>query len=459
MTNPSKGYILHIDGDAFFASVEISRKPDLKGLAVVVGEERGIACALTYEAKKLGVYRGMPIFQIKQQFPKVVVLSSHFELYEKYNENLVKILNEYLPIVEPYSIDECFTTLPSFERSELEGKKYSCSATLPSFERSKLEGKKYSCSALIPFDEESEILEFVKNLKTKVQTSLGITFSFGISTTKTLAKIASKKEKPNGCTILINENKITEALKETPIGSVWGIGNQTSAKLLSKNIKTAFEFINMPREVIKELFSEPVIETWEELRGIKISEVSNEHSDQKSIQSTRALIKETSLEQEIFSELSRNIEVGCENLRTANLFTNSVSAFLKHADGLRQRESISTILPMYTQDPKVILKFLRPLISSILDKSTHYKATGISLLNLKRQNFITDDLFGSQSTHLSKNRHLEVIDALNRKFGDFSILHATSLSAVSKRREDFLKREKKDSYEYNLPLPYMGEAY
>ncbi|MFA6463808.1 MAG: hypothetical protein WCV55_02280 [Candidatus Paceibacterota bacterium] len=429
-------YILHIDGDAFFASVEISRRPDLQGSAVVVGEERGIACALTYEAKKLGVYRGMPIFQIRQQFPKVIVLSSHFELYEKYNANLVKILNEYLPVVEPYSIDECFTLLPQMEKEE--------------------------------------ISEFVKMLKNKVQTSLGITFSFGVSTTKTLAKIASKKEKPNGCTLLIEENEITEALKETQVGAVWGIGRQISASLLSKNIKTAFEFINTPREVIKELFSEPVVETWEELRGIKISEVSAEQTDQKSIQSTRAFIKASPachrlqaqpmadrslVEQEIFSELSRNIEVGCENLRSANLFTNSVSAFLKHADGLRGRESVSTILPMYTQDPKVILKFLRPLISSIYEKNIRYKATGIALLNLKRQNYITDDLFGSQSTHLSKNKHLEVIDALNRKFGDFSIMNATSLSAVSKRREEFLKREKKDSYEYNLPLPYMGEAF
>ena len=420
MTNFEE-YILHIDGDAFFASCEISRRPDLQGKPVVVGEERGIACALTIEAKKLGAYRGMPIFQIKKQFPQIKILSSHFELYEKYNENLVKILNEYLPVVEPYSIDECFTILPKMKKNEIEG--------------------------------------FVKKLKTKVQTSLGITFSFGVAQTKTLAKIASKKEKPNGCVFLLEENKIIETLKNTQIGAVWGIGTQTSAALLSKKIKTAYEFINTPREVIKELFSEPVLESWEELRGKKIFGVNNEHEDQKSIQSTRALIKATSLEQEIFSELSRNIEVGCENLRVANLFTNSVSAFLKHADGFKERESVSTILPMYTQDPKVILKFLRPLISSIIDKSTRYKTTGIALLNLKRQNFITDDLFGTQSKHLSKNRHLEVIDALNRKFGDFSIMHATSFGAVSKRREDFLKREKKDSYEYNLPLPYMGEAF
>ena len=421
MINNLEEYILHIDGDAFFASCEISRRPDLLGKAVVVGEDRGIACALTYEAKKLGIYRGMPVFQIRKQFPQVTVLSSHFELYEKYNANLVKILKEYLPVVESYSVDECFTILPKMEKEVL--------------------------------------IDFVKKLKTKVQTSLGITFSFGVAPTKTLAKIASKKEKPNGCVFLLDENEITKALKETQIGAVWGIGNQTSASLLSKNTKTAYEFINTPRHTIKDLFSEPVLEKWEELRGIKILEVSSEHEDQKSIQATRALIKATSLEQEIFSELSRNIEVGCENLRRAYLFTNSVSAFLKHADGLRQRESVSTILPFYTQDPKVILKFLRPLISSIMDKSIRYKATGIALLNLKRQNFINDDLFGTQNTHLSKNMHLEAIDALNRKFGDFSVMHATSFGAVSKRREDFLKREKKDSYEYNLPLPYMGEAF
>ncbi len=419
--NDPQEYILHIDGDAFFASCEISRRPDLLGKPVVVGEDRGIACALTYEAKKLGIYRGMPIFQIREQFPQVKILSSHFELYEKYNENLVKILNEYLPVVEPYSVDECFTILPKMRKNET--------------------------------------VNFVNDLKIKVQTSLGITFSFGVATTKTLAKIASKKEKPNGCVFLLDEEEIINSLKETQIGSVWGIGRQISAGLLSKNIRNAYEFVTTPRHIIKELFSEPIVETWEELNGVKIFEVSSEPSDQKSIQATRALIKATSLEQELFSELSRNIEIGCENLRRTNMFTNSTSAFLKHADGLRQRESVSTILPIYTQDPKIIMRSLRPLISSIYEKNTRYKATGIALLNLKRQNFITDDLFGSQSTHLSQNRHLEVIDTLNRKFGDWSILHATSLSAVSKRREDLLKREKKDSYEYDLPLPYMGEAY
>ena len=90
--------ILHIDGDAFFASCEIARRPDLLGKPVVVGEDRGIACAMSPQAKKLGVYRGMPVFKIKKEFPDVVVLSSHFELYEKNHENLAEILKNEIEL-------------------------------------------------------------------------------------------------------------------------------------------------------------------------------------------------------------------------------------------------------------------------------------------------------------------------------------------------------------------------
>jgi nucleotidyltransferase/DNA polymerase involved in DNA repair len=107
----SQEWILHIDGDAFFASCEVSRRPDLFGKAVVVGEERGIATALTYPAKHLGIKRGDPIFKIKKEYPNVTILSSHFELYRKFAYNLAEILRDEVDKFEAYSIDECFATL------------------------------------------------------------------------------------------------------------------------------------------------------------------------------------------------------------------------------------------------------------------------------------------------------------------------------------------------------------
>lgn len=107
----SKTKILHVDGDNFFVACEVARFPHLKGKPVIVGEERGIASAMSYEAKKLGVHRGMPVFEIRKQFPQVIILPSHFELYEQYALKLYQVLCKYSDTVERYSIDECFALI------------------------------------------------------------------------------------------------------------------------------------------------------------------------------------------------------------------------------------------------------------------------------------------------------------------------------------------------------------
>lgn len=89
--------ILHVDGDNFFVSCEVARLPHLYGKPVVVGAERGIATAMNVQAKQLGITRGMPVFKIKKEFPSVTILPAHFELYEKYSDNLFSILTNYIP--------------------------------------------------------------------------------------------------------------------------------------------------------------------------------------------------------------------------------------------------------------------------------------------------------------------------------------------------------------------------
>lgn len=416
-----KNFILHIDGDAFFAACEVARRPDLRGKSVVVGEEKGIACALTYEAKALGVYRGMPIFELRKDYPQVAVISSHFDLYEEYARKLLSILRSYLPVVEPYSIDECFALVPNMPRTDLE--------------------------------------TFIQKLKSEVQSSLGITYSFGLAATKTLAKVASKRDKPDGCVFLIDEREVSDAIKTTPIAAIWGIGRKISAALLGHNIRTAEDFISMPLHKLEDLFSLPVVETYHELRGVRIFEVREGSRDQKTVQATRSLSKATGDASLLFSELSRNVENACSHLREARLLTNSIHVFYRRADGGRHRESDGTTLPLYTDDPKVILKALKPLISRIYKPELRYKATGITLLNLKNKEHIQADLFDIQESHSRGKSYLETIDNLNRKFGSWKVFYASSLKSVQKRKLESLERDKGDNYEYGLPLPYMGEVY
>src|SRR3989338_5891471 len=109
--------ILHMDGDAFFVGVEVAKEHKLKGLPVVTGEERGIVSALSYEAKALGVVRGMPISRVKREFSQVIVLPGDYRSYVEYSERMFEIVNRYAYGVEEYSIDECFADFTGLDRT------------------------------------------------------------------------------------------------------------------------------------------------------------------------------------------------------------------------------------------------------------------------------------------------------------------------------------------------------
>src|SRR3954464_7846804 len=103
--------IIHIDGDAFFASCEIAQNEKYRGKPVVVGKEKGIAVAISYEAKAQGVSRGMLMGDIRKICPNVIILSSHYDLYKIYSRRMYAIARRHSPVVEEYSVDECFVDI------------------------------------------------------------------------------------------------------------------------------------------------------------------------------------------------------------------------------------------------------------------------------------------------------------------------------------------------------------
>src|SRR3989338_4435653 len=123
MENKSKNLFLHADGDSFFVACELSVHPELKGLPVIVGGDRGIAVAMSPGAKKLGVTRGMPVFRIKKLFPQVIILSHHFDLYHDISERMHQILSSYFTHIEQYSIEECFALAEPSEVKYFKGEK------------------------------------------------------------------------------------------------------------------------------------------------------------------------------------------------------------------------------------------------------------------------------------------------------------------------------------------------
>ncbi len=390
---------LHADGDSFFVSCEVSVHPEYKGMPVVVGEDRGIAVAMSYEAKKLGVTRGMPVFQIKKQFPSVIILSHHFDLYNRISEEAYRIFSSHVDQVEVYSIDECFMVVRPADI-------------------------KYAGSPE----------KLVREIRDEIHDTLGVTYSFGLGRTKVLAKTASKLNKPDGMVLLLNIIDEENALKKTKIEDVWGIGRQTVPKLHKVGIQTAYDFVMYPDEKIINNFSAPIHTLKQELGGISIMKIDSDHDprDQKSIQSTSTFKPVSTDPKILFAELSENIERACERARRLHLVSNSISFFVKNSDFVYRHGECH--LPMHTNNPSDILTGVEPIFDRMLKKNEMIRSTGITLRNLVRKEYIQRDLFGRVDIEMSKNCIEEVGDSIRKKFGYNSLKRASSLKGSGRQR-------------------------
>ncbi len=413
--------ILHLDGDAFFVACEMAQFPGLRGKPVVVGEERGIAVALNYEAKALGITRGMPIYKIKRFFKEVYILPSHFELYEAYNQKMLAVLRRFAAQVEEYSIDECFCLLSDTQANLYGG--------------------------WIPY---------VTMIKQVLQEELGITFSFGLANTKVLAKVASKYQKPDGLTY-ITQGEEEQYLTHVPIGNVWGIGYRTAPKLLERGIKTALDFTKLSKAYIERHFSLPFQELWHELNGVRIYDVHGGLDElPKSLQATRTFTPASSDPIRIHAELSKNIETACTRMRRFHLATSRVSVFVKTSEFKYRSMEIGFVSS--TVDPSAILLEVDKIFASLLRKNEQYRATGITLSSLAPEREIQQDLFGEHEIMKEKSLLLHSIDEIRKRYSTNVIFLASSLSVIKANKEKSAIRRLTDPFVFGLPFPYLGEV-
>jgi nucleotidyltransferase/DNA polymerase involved in DNA repair len=388
MANTDNLY-LHADGDSFFVACEVSVHPELKGKPVIVGGDRGIAVAMSAEAKKLGVTRGMPVFQIKKFFPQVIILSHHFDLYRDIKNRMHQILLSYFTEIEDYSIDECFALVKPYE-------------------------VRY-------FGSEQKMMSA---LKKEVEDKLHVTYSFGLARTKALAKQASKLEKPGGLVMLISKYYELRALKATSIDDIWGIGRRTVPRLVRFGLKTAYDFTKFS---LPESFSGPLFVLQKELCGEQVLEVESnvDPRDQRSIQSTATFSPASTNPKIIWRELAENAEHACKNAREIRLLSNKVAFFVKTSEFKYYFDEVS--LGAYTSDPGTILNALEPKFPKLLPKGKRIRSTGVILHNLIREENAPMDLFGKQERTLKNTLIEEAADKLREKYGQSTILRASSL--------------------------------
>ncbi|WP_286744026.1 DNA polymerase IV [Roseivirga sp. UBA1976] len=193
--------IIHVDMDAFFASVEQNDNPELRGKPVAVGgsRERGVVAAASYEARKFGVRSAMPSALAYRKCPEIIFVTPRFERYKEVSMQIRSIFESYTDLIEPLSLDEAFLDVTH-------NKKAMASATL-----------------------------IAKAIKQEIKAKTGLTASAGISINKFIAKIASDYHKPDGLT-LVGPEKVTLFLEQLPIEKFFGVGKVTAQKMKNLGI-------------------------------------------------------------------------------------------------------------------------------------------------------------------------------------------------------------------------------
>ncbi len=416
---------LHVDGDAFFAACTIALRPDLEGKPVVTGLERGIVTAASYEAKKLGITRAMPLYQIRKQFPQVVIVESDFSAITIFSKRMTNIVKKYAPVVEEYSIDECFAELTNLYVS----------------------GK-------------GDPIDVGMKIQKEIEQDLNISVSVGIGPTKVLAKLASNYNKPHGFTVITSENRV-EHLADIAVGDVWGIGRRTAAFLEKVGVQTALQFAELSEKWVDVTLSKPFLELWHELRGTSLLKVhTREDAElQKSISKTGTFTPPSRSPIYVFAELSKNIENACAKMRQEGLRGKRAVIFVKRQDF--KYHSIECILPHATNSPEAFIAVAKQRFSELFKANEDYRATGFTVYDLTPAS-LQKDLFGATETTDKFEKVHEAIDAIDHFFGKHTVHLGTTAKALMSRGGEFGNRSGRadaDEGGFRSALPSRGSFF
>lgn len=418
--------IVHFDGDSFFASVEQSKDWRLKGKPVVTGGERGAATSLSIEAKRLGLHRGMPMQEIRRVCPQAVIVAGDYTAYSIYAKRMYAIAKTFTSKVEEYSIDECFADITGLEES-----------------------------LGMPYE------DIARAIQEKLETSLGITFGVGLAPTKTLAKVASKRNKPAGFTPL-PKGQIEEVLGDTEIYDIWGLGGASGTKLRGLGVITALDYIRKPDAWLKEHgFVKPQRDTWLELQGYPVLELSTgAHASPHSVMMTRTFTPPSIDREFIYSQLSKNVEGACAKVRRAGMKATAISFYLKTQEFTYH--GVQLDLPVATDAPPEILASINTRFDEVYASGIPYRASGVTLRGLIADSAVTPDLFGAYVDGSRMRGVFHAADSVNARYGRSTLFLGSSMQAYltpeagyrARVRPAFVKDE--TSMRKYLNIPYLG---
>lgn len=379
---PKQKVIALVDCDSFFVSCEQKKNPELKGKAVcVLSNNDGCVISRSKEAKKMGIKMGEPYFMAKKDYPKAIYLSADHEYYKNVSDSVMKILKDFSPYAQIYSIDEAFVDLTGLTR---------------------LYKKNY--------------YTLTKYLRELILEQTNIPVSIGVSSTKTLAKLASDKAKstPNGI-YLIGKCKIKKELKNTKIEEIWGIGRRLTKNLKRYGILNAEELVLKGDKWLDSKIGIHGIEMRHELIGEMVSPVTNTERIPKSIQNTRSFGIFTSDFNYIKNELNKHIHTSCRKLRKYETKCNQIGVMLKTKDFRVAYIKQDLLAP--TDFELEISNIAIKLLEQIYTPNILYRSTGIILEKIGEQGSEQLSLYNDFELESKKSNLTKCFDKLESKFG------------------------------------------
>ncbi|MCD8081632.1 MAG: DNA polymerase IV [Bacteroides sp.] len=339
--------ILHIDMDAFYASVEERENPELKGKPLAVGydHERGVVAAASYEARKYGVRSAMSTFKARQLCPELILVRGRMELYKEVSGTIHEILRQYTDVIEPLSLDEAFLDVT--------------------------ENKKQISLAV----------DVAMAIKEQIRQETGLTASAGVSYNKFLAKVASDHRKPDGlCTI--HPDQALEFIAKLPIEAFWGIGPVTAKKMHTLGIHNGEMLRSCPKEMLVQQFGKVGTLYYDFARGIDPRPVQPERI-RKSIGCERTLGKDISQTSQVILELYHVVNDLLERLRGRDFRGNTLTLKIKFHDFKQITRSLTVPYPL--MDREKILPLAKELLREVDYSDRPIRLIGVSVSNPREE--------------------------------------------------------------------------
>lgn len=342
--------IIHVDMDAFYASVEQMDHPELKGKPLAVGgsEKRGVVSAASYEARKYGVRSAMSGVQAKRNCPDLIFVRPRFDRYNEISKQIRNIFYDYTNKVEPLSLDEAYLDVT-------ENKKGNPSATL-----------------------------IANEIRERIFKEVGLTASAGISINKFIAKVASDFNKPNGQKT-VGPEEVVAFLEELDIRKFYGVGKVTAEKMYQLGIFTGKDLKSKTLEYLDEHFGKSGRFYYYVVRGIHNSEVKSDRI-RKSLAAERTFNENLSSEIFMLEKLEHIAEEVAKRLNKGKVAGKTVTLKIKYSDFTLQTRSKT--LPYYINDKSLILETAKDLLYQ-QKMNNSVRLLGISLSNLNSESATT----------------------------------------------------------------------